>query len=190
MSISNIKVVFQILILFLAFSMKAQDSTYTAKVDSLKAKSNERFRELFWKILPKPLNWTNDYENIFSDDEEAKLNQIIAYFEKETTVEIAIVTIDTFKVSKEKFEDLTLHIARTWGVGKKEKSNGILIAISKGYRQIRIQNGDGITLVLSDEETAKIIRNQIIPYFKKEEYFEGTQAGLFEIIKLLKVRLK
>ena len=118
------------------------------------------------------------------------LNQIISNFEKETTVEIAIVTIDTFKVSKEKFEDLSLHIARTWGVGKKDKSNGVLIAISDGYRQIRIQNGDGITLLISDEETTNIIKNQVIPYFKKEEYFEGTQACLLEIIKLLKVRLK
>jgi len=190
MSNSSVKLTFQILILFLAFSTKAQDTTYTTKVDSLKAKSVEVYRQTFWDNLPKPLNWTNDYENIFSDDEETKLNQIIADFEKETTVEIAIVTIDTFKVSREKINDLSLHIARTWGVGKNEKSNGILIAISKGYRQIRIQNSDGITLVLSDEETAKIIRNQIIPYFKKEEYFEGTQAGLFEIIKLLKVRLK
>lgn len=189
MSISDIKVVFQILILFLAFSMKAQNGD-TLKIESKKSISLELYRQTFLDNLPKPLNWTNDYENIFSDDEEAKLNQIIADFEKETTVEIAIVTIDTFKVSKEKYNDLSLHIARTWGVGKNEKSNGILIAISKGYRQIRIQNGDGISSILSDDETAKIIRNQIIPYFKKEEYFEGIQAGLFEIIKLLKVRLK
>jgi uncharacterized protein len=117
------------------------------------------------------------------------LNQIITDFEKETTVEIAIVTIDTFKVSKDKFEDLSLHIARTWGVGKKEKSNGILIAISKGYRQIRIQNGDGIALILSDEETAEIIQNQFFPYFKKEDYFEGTQAGILKLIGLLRKRL-
>ena len=187
---STKKIIFQILILFLAFSTKAQDTTYTTKVDSLKAKSVEVYRQTFWDNLPKPLNWTNDYEKIFSDDEEAKLNQIIADFEKETTVEIAIVTIDTFKVSREKFNDLSLHIARTWGVGKKEKSNGILIAVSKGYRQIRIQNGDGITLVLSDEETAEILQNQFFPYFKKDEYFEGTQAGLLKIMELLKTRLK
>lgn len=186
---SSIRLYFQVLILLFAFSMKAQ-TTDSLKLESKKSVSLEFYRQVFWDNLPKPHNWTNDYENLFSAEEETELNQIISDFEKETTVEIAIVTIDTSKVSKDKFEDLSLHIARTWGVGKKEKSNGILIAISKGYRQIRIQNGDGITLVLSDDETAKIIRNQIIPYFKKEEYFEGTQAGLFEIIKLLKVRLK
>mgnify|MGYP006187886825 CR=1 FL=1 len=189
MSNSSIKIVSQILILLFAFSMKAQVSD-TNKIESKKSASIENYRQTFWDNLPKPHNWTNDYENLFSDKEETKLNQIITDFEKETTVEIAIVTIDTSKVSKDKFEDLSLHIARTWGVGKKATSNGILIAISKGYRQIRIQNGDGISLVLSDDETAEVIQNQFFPYFKKEEYFEGTQAGLLKIMELLKTRLK
>ncbi|TAF08258.1 MAG: TPM domain-containing protein [Flavobacteriia bacterium] len=185
---SSIRLYFQVLILFFAFSMKAQ-TTDSLKLESKKSVSLESYRQVFWDNLPKPHNWTNDYENLFSKEEETKLNQIISDFEKETTVEIAIVTIDTFKVSKEKFEDLSLHIARTWGVGKKEKSNGILIAISKGYLKIRIQNGDGIVLFLSDDETAKIIRNEIIPYFKKEDYFEGTKAGILKLIELLRKRL-
>ncbi|WP_324069326.1 MAG: TPM domain-containing protein [Flavobacterium sp.] len=185
---SSIRLYFQVLILFFAFSMKAQ-TTDSLKLESKKSVSLESYRQVFWDNLPKPHNWTNDYENLFSKEEETKLNQIISDFEKETTVEIAIVTIDTFKVSKEKLEDLSLHIARTWGVGKKEKSNGILIAISKGYLKIRIQNGDGIVLFLSDDETAKIIRNEIIPYFKKEDYFEGTKAGILKLIELLRKRL-
>jgi uncharacterized protein len=185
---SSIRLYFQVLILFFAFSMKAQ-TTDSLKLESKKSISLESYRQVFWDNLPKPHNWTNDYENLFSKEEETKLNQIISDFGKETTVEIAIVTIDTFKVSKEKFEDLSLHIARTWGVGKKEKSNGILIAISKGYLKIRIQNGDGIVLFLSDDETAKIIRNEIIPYFKKEDYFEGTKAGILKLIELLRKRL-
>lgn len=188
MSNSNIKIVFQVFILLLAFSMKAQTSD-TLKLESKKSVSLEFYRQVFWDNLPKPHNWINDYENLFSKVEETKLNQIIADFENETTIEIAIVTIDTFKVSKEKFEDLSLHIARTWGVGKKETSNGIFIAISKGYRQIRIQNGNGISPILSDEETAQIIQNQFFPYFKKEDYFEGTQAGILKLIELLRKRL-
>ena len=188
MSKSRIKIVSQVLILLFVFSMKAQTSD-TLKFETKKWVSLELYRQVFWDNLPKPHNWTNDYENLFSIEEETRLNQIISDFEKETSVEIAIVKIDTFKVSKEKFEDLSLHIARTWGVGKKEKSNGILIAISKGYRQIKIQNGDGISLILSDEETSEIIQNQIIPYFKKEEYFEGTKDGLLKFIELLRKRL-
>ncbi|UGS24758.1 TPM domain-containing protein [Flavobacterium channae] len=188
MSISRIKIFFQLLILFFGFSTKAQNID-TLTSEGKKSESIELYRQVFWDNLPKPINWTNDYENLFSDEEEALLNQIITDFEKETSVEIAVVSIDTFKVSKEKFSDLSLHMAKTWGVGKKEKSNGILILISNGYRQIIIQNGDGIVLFLSDDETAKIIRNQIIPYFKKEEYFKGTKVGLLKIMELLKTRL-
>ncbi|WP_445719259.1 TPM domain-containing protein [Flavobacterium sp.] len=189
MSNSSIKLAFRVLLVLFAFSAKAQKSD-TIKKESNKSVSLELYRQVFWDNLPKPNNWTNDYENLFSDKEETKLNQIITDFEKETSIEIAIVTIDTFKITQERFEDLSLHIAKTWGIGKKDKSNGILVAISKGYRQIRIQNGDGITLVLSNEETAEILQNQFFPYFKKEKYFEGTQSGLIEIIKLLKSRLK
>ena len=59
---------------------------------------------------------------IYFQMKKTKLNQIISDFEKETTIEIAIVTIDTSKVSKDKFEDLSLYIARTWVVGKKKKN--------------------------------------------------------------------
>jgi len=90
------------------------------------------------------------------------------------------------KTSKDKFEDLSLHIAKTWGVGKKYKDNGILIAISKGYRQIRIQNGNGIEKIITDDETKEIIDKYFIPDFKKGKYYDGTLKGLIELIKLLK----
>jgi len=99
--------------------MKAQ-TTDSLKLESKKSVSLESYRQVFWDNLPKPHNWTNDYENLFSKEEETKLNQIISDFEKETTVEIAIVTIDTFKVSKEKLEDLSLHIAELGVLVKKK----------------------------------------------------------------------
>lgn len=171
--------------LFLVSNLNAQNTEIVPK-DNLKTKSIELFREIYWNNLPKPVSWTNDYENLFSDVERTKLDSIITKFEKETTIEISIVTIDTIKTSKEKFEDLTLHIAQTWKIGKAEKDNGILIGISKGYRRIRIQNGNGIEKIITDEETKKIIENYFIPEFKKGEYYKGTLNGLREIINVLK----
>ncbi len=100
-------------------------------------------------------------------------------------MEISIVTLDTFCVSKEKFEDLALHIANTWGIGKKEKNNGILICIIPGYRMIRIENGYGIENYLTDEETKKIIDTVFLPQYKKGNFFAGTNTGLNSIISKL-----
>ena len=173
--------------LFLLSNLNAQNTEIIQK-GSLKKKSIELFRENYWANLPKRISWTNDYENLFSDIEQTKLDSIISKFEKETSIEISIVTIDTIKTSEEKFEDLTLHIAKTWKIGKVKKDNGILIGISKGYRKIRIQNGNGIEKIITDEETKKIIENYFIPEFKKGKYYQGTLNGLCEIISLLKYK--
>ena len=170
---------------FISLNIYSQTTNSISK-DTLKEKSLTMFRQLFWNNLPKPTNWTNDYEDLYTNVEEIKLDSIITKFELETTIEIAIVTINTTKTSEEKFEELSLHIAQIWGVGKKDKDNGILIAISKGYRKIKIQNGNGIEKIITDNETKEIIDNYFIPDFKKGNYYDGTLKGLVELIKLLK----
>ncbi len=183
----KLKLLFPLFFLFLVTNLNAQNTEIVEK-DSLRIKSIELFRDIYWNNLPKPVSWTNDYENLFSEIEQTKLDSIISKFEKETSIEISIVTIDTIKTAKEKFDDLTLHIAQTWQIGKAEKGNGILIGISKGYRRIRIQNGNGIEKIITDEETKKIIENYFVPEFKKGEYYYGTLNGLCEIIRLLKYK--
>lgn len=158
--------------------------------DSLKQRAVNLFREVYWNNLPKPKGWINDYERVFSEDEERKLDSVISKFEKETSVEIAVVTIDTIKVAKEKFDDLSLHIAKTWGIGKRVKDNGILIALSKGYKRIRIQNGNGITKIISDEQTKEIIEDDFIPEFKKDNYYKGVLEGINKIIDYLRLKIQ
>jgi uncharacterized protein len=177
-----------ILFLFFVINLNGQNSNVIEN-DSLKNKSVESFRKEFWENLPNPTGWTNDYENLFSEAEKVNLDSIIREFERETTFEIGIATIDSLKTSKENFDNLSLHIAQTWGIGKKDKDNGILIAISKGHRRIRIENGNGIELIITEKETSEIIENYFIPEFRKGEYFNGTLNGLKALIKLLKSKI-
>ncbi len=147
-------------------------------------------RQIFGDSLPKPIGYTNDYEGLFNDNEEKKLDSVISAFEKETTAQICIVTIDTIYTTKEKFNDLALHIANVWGVGQKDKNNGVTICISKGYRKIRICNGYGIEKILSDQETKEIMDKHFIAKFKQGEYFDGTYNGLLALIDTLRQKLK
>jgi uncharacterized protein len=147
------------------------------------------YRQIFWDSLPRPTSWTNDYEGLFSDVEEQKLDSVISAFEIETTTQFCIVTLDTIHTSKEKFDDLALHITKTWGVGQKDKNNGVTICISKGHRRIRICNGYGIEKILSDQETKTIIDKYFISKFRQGEYFLGTFEGLVAMIDTLRQRL-
>jgi uncharacterized protein len=148
------------------------------------------YRQRFWDSLPKPVGWVNDFECLFTLEEEDSLNKIIGDFEKNTGIEIAIITIDTLFISKENFDDLILHFANTWGVGKKYKDNGITIGISKGHRKMRVTNGIQMENIFSDAKTKYIIVNYFIPQYKEGEYFQGTLTGLNEIIKHLRTKFK
>lgn len=182
-----------LLFLFFVFglTMKSQAAIKTTQqlTDTTVSAKLQASRQLFWDSLPKPTGWTNDYEEIFNDNEEQQLDSVISAFEKETSAQICIVTLDTISTSKEKFDALALHIANVWGVGQKDKNNGVTICISKGHRRIRICNGLGIEKILSDKDTKEIIENDFIPKFKEGEYFQGTFNGLVALVNTLRQKL-
>lgn len=148
------------------------------------------YRRLFWDSLPAPVSWTNDFAWLFNHDQRNFLDSVINDFEKKTSAEICVVTLDTFCTAVEDFDAMALHIANRWGVGKKDKNNGLVICISPGYRRIRISNGDGISKYLSDDETNTIITSVIVPRFSSGDYFGGTLEGVQAIITSLTGRLK
>jgi len=135
--------------------------------------------------VPKPIGYVNDFEKLFTEAERRLMDSTIGMFERRTTMQIAVVTIDSSMTGKEDFDNFTLRILRVWGVGQAGKNNGIVIGISRAYRRIRIQNGYGIEKVLSNAETKVIIDTAFIPLFKKGQYFEGTLNGLQALIRRL-----
>ena len=51
---------------------------------------------------------------------------------------------------------------------------------------MRITTGLGTQEIITDEICAEIIKNIIIPEFKKEKYFEGINKGVDECIRIWK----
>ena len=144
----------------------------------------------FKKLIPaKPIGWVSDFERKFTDEQVIILDSIIAKHEHETTNQIAIVTIELDSVSIKstaQFEEFTLQLFNQWGVGQKEKKNGVAIIFSGKLRRVRIEVGFGLEAKLTNAEAKVIIDSIMIPEFKKSNYFEGTLKGLQEIIKEIK----
>ena len=157
---------------------------------SKQADTLSEYQLIFWDSLSQSVQWVNDYEGLFTDEQEKILDSIIADFEQKTTIEICIVTFDTARIARENFEDFILQLHKAWGVGKKIKNNGIVIGISSGYRKMRISNGDGIEKLLDDSETKNIIDNDFIPFFRQANYYGGTLNGLKAIIAKLNEKIK
>jgi len=88
--------------------------------------------------FPDYIGYVNDFEKIFTVEQISELNDIIKNHEKKTTNEIAIVSISSYEPYETLF-DYSFDLAYYWGIGKKDKNNGIVIVFGKQIRQIRIQ---------------------------------------------------
>jgi len=145
----------------------------------------EEYRNSIWENLPSPDGWTNDFEGIFANTEEEILSDMIAKLENRTGIEIAIVTVDSNMVRLDKFDEFADHLLRAWGVGKKEKKNGVLICISSQYKKITISRGPGTDKFLSDAIVTHLITKSFIPLYRKHNYYGGTLNGLIALINKL-----
>jgi hypothetical protein len=73
------------------------------------------------KFPIRPIGWTSDYENIFTKTQVEYLDSIISAYEQKTSNEIAVLTIDSSLIDKDKFDEKALEIFKDWGIGKKRK---------------------------------------------------------------------
>jgi uncharacterized protein len=72
-----------------------------------------------------------------------------------------------------------------WGVGQKEKNNGVLLAIFIKDRKLRIEVGYGLEETLTNTVCKRIIDADIIPDFKKGDFYNGIKKGLQSIISVI-----
>jgi uncharacterized protein len=138
------------------------------------------------KPFPDPVGYVNDFDRIFNAQERTSLDSMVKAFEKESTVEISIVTIDSSWCRPEGFDSLAMAVHNQWGIGKKDKDNGVLILICRAYRKIRINTGYGIESRMTNAEAKRIIEEEIVPEFREGKFYEGTRKGLIAVMQELR----
>ncbi len=132
-------------------------------------------------IYPERINkQVNDWADLLSSTQERQLEQALRQYESESSNQIVVATIPSLE--GENLEDVSLQMFETWNLGQKGRDNGVLLAIFKQERKIRIEVGYGLEGALPDVTAGQIIRNDITPYFKQERWYEGVVVGLQGII--------
>ena len=134
-------------------------------------------------VFPAQLGSINDFDSLFTDTQTLKLNQLIVESERDIPLEIVVVSLTSIHNYPNLFE-YSLQLARHWKVGSSTKNNGILIAIYKDQRKIRIQTTDGfVRNTLTNEEAGLIMENTIIPAIKKGKLYNGLLDGIKEMMQ-------
>lgn len=141
---------------------------------------------ILYKGFGQPTDFVTDNDSVLSELDEQILNKICSNYEEKTTNEICIVSIEGDVKPYQTLKEYTIDLANYWGIGKKEKNNGVVIAFSTQMKEIRISVGYWLVDELTDQDCKWIINRVILPEFKKGNYFEGLKAGLNKIFDELK----
>ena len=121
-------------------------------------------------------NWVTDMTGTLRADTIAQLNSTISEFERTTGGEMAVVVIKSLDGLS--IEETAVKLFELWGIGKKDKDNGLLLLWSTGDRRVRLEVGYGLEGVLPDGKTGAILDAYVIPKFKEGQFDEGLLAGV------------
>lgn len=141
------------------------------------------FSAVAFDVSSRPTNFVNDYAGILSPSQIDDLENKISSFEKNTTNEISVVTIPS--LDGDTIENIAQDIFTKWGIGKKEKNNGVLLLVSISDRQTRIHTGYGVEGDLTDLGTSYIQSEVIAPAFKAGDYSGGINGAVDKMIESL-----
>ncbi|MFA4924170.1 MAG: TPM domain-containing protein [Ignavibacteriaceae bacterium] len=131
--------------------------------------------------LPTLKYLATDLTNTLSADDMLRLNRVLSSFEDSTSNQLVFLMIST--LNDYPIEEYANQVAQKNKIGTKKNDNGILFLVVKDDRDVRIEVGYGLEGALPDATSNSIIRNEILPLFKENNFSAGVFAGVDAIIK-------
>jgi len=132
----------------------------------------------------KLVQYVTDETGTLSSSELSSLSLKLQGFDKKTSTQIVVYMIGS--LDGESLEDVSQRIAEKNKIGKKGKDNGVLLFISKSDKKIRIEVGYGLEGALTDALSSQIIRKEIAPSFRSNDFYGGINKGVDAIIAVTK----
>jgi uncharacterized protein len=140
-------------------------------------------------IPPKPDRYFNDYAGVVSKEAALRFNEELAQFERETSDQVVVAVFPKME-SDSDIADYTQRVAQAWGVGQKERRNGVVLFVFIQDRKMFIQVGYGLEGALPDITAFDITEYKIKPHFRNGDYEGGIATGIDSIFKAIRGEYK
>ena len=119
-------------------------------------------------------NCVADMADVISQETEDYLSQLNARLEEETGASIVIATVDftgSMSVSEYAYEAFN-----KWGIGDKDKDNGLLLLMAIGQEDYFAAHGTGLEKALTAAELDQLLWDYLEEDFAAERYDEGAKS--------------
>ena len=139
--------------------------------------------------LPSPSNpprLVNDYTGTLNASQINTLEHKLVAYNDSTSTQILVLLVDDLQGYS--IEQYATEIGHSWGVGQKDKGNGVVILVKpkKGSErgEVNISTGYGMEQYVTDATGKNIIEKEMIPAFKEGDYYTGIDNAVNVIMGL------
>ncbi len=131
--------------------------------------------------------FVNDYADILSAEQRDALEQRLRDLDDSTGNQIAVAIVNEFE--GDNILDFATRLGKQWGVGQKDKNNGVMIVVKvktdDSNGQVAIAIGTGIEDIIPNATCQNIIDREMVPHFKENDYYSGINAAIDAIIPIV-----
>lgn len=127
--------------------------------------------------------YVNDYADVLTDSVKKEIVSANETLYQTTGAQIVIVTVQS--LGGENISDYTYALFNQWGVGSKEKNNGMLLVLAIQEEDYWLMQGKGLENYQSDGQLAVWLDTYLEPDFAKQDY----SSGVIKLFRVLDSRL-
>ncbi len=142
------------------------------------AQSTTQDGQLSWVRNPRETNgsWVADPAHHLAKITVQSIDGIVDALDREKSIEMAVVVLDSLDGLEPADAALLLH--RRWGVGKRQRDNGIVFLWSPALRKTYVSVGYGLEGVLPDARVGRILDSWVLPSFRVGNFDGGMLQGV------------
>lgn len=133
---------------------------------------------------PRPNTIVSDLAGILSGDQQQSLERKLVAFNDSTSTQIAVVIMHS--TGNYEIADYSVQLFNKWKIGQSDKNNGILLLVAIDDHKVWITTGYGVEGVLPDALAKRIVENEIVPAFRRGDYYGGIDDATNSIMALVK----
>lgn len=135
--------------------------------------------------LPTPTNniYVHDYTSTLSSKDYNNILSLGSELYNKTSVQQVVVLINS--TNNVPIDDYANKLFRSWGIGEKDKDNGLLILISLQDKKWRVEVGRGLEGVIPDALSNRVMESSLVPLFKQNKYSDGILNSYYEFSNII-----
>jgi uncharacterized protein len=122
----------------------------------------------------------NDYAGALADADKTTIHSAQTALLRERGAELVVVTInsvDDYDVPEQTIEAFATNLFNSWGIGDRQRNDGVLLLVAIKDRKVRIEVGSGYGDSYNSAMQG-VIDEDILPRFRTGNYSQGIVNGV------------